>query len=353
MRDSVINMNKIGFFYISLIILFINSSYASCVKHNLIFNKDTISFSRGFLGSKFYEIENIQKVINNQYTTSDSDLSYPHLFFARLSSEKEILFRNDFFFIEGKTNMIRIDSLKQIKIKNSKAQVEFENFFKIFIIKDQNKSFQQLMYDNREIFDSKLFEYINNNNNSFVALWFVILRFHEEGHKHLYENMLSKFSNKIKSSKLWQLANIDLNKIQIKENYNFPKFELINTNLKNEKINLPLSKYTYIDFWWSRCKPCLEKIPKVIELYNEYHKKGFNVIAISTDKTANIEKYWLKRIEELKIPWKQYLDQNGEISNNNYIFSFPTNYLLDSNGVIIAKNISLNDLEVLLLELNK
>ena len=99
-------MKKIGIFYISLIILFVNSSYASFVKLNLIYNKDTISFSRGFLGSKFYEIENIQKVINNQYTTSDKDLSYPHLFFASLSSEKEILFRNDFFFIDDKTNKI-------------------------------------------------------------------------------------------------------------------------------------------------------------------------------------------------------------------------------------------------------
>ena len=346
-------MNKIGFLYISLIIFFINSSYASCTKLNLIFNKDTISFSRGFLGSKFYEIENVQKIINNQYTTFDTDLSYPHMFFASLSSEKEILFRNDFFFIDDKTNTIRIDTLKQIQIKNSKAQDEFETFFKPYMIIDQNISFDELMYNHKETFDSKLFEYIKSNKNSFVALWFVTLRFHEEGHKHMYESMLSKFSNKIKLSKLWQLVNTDLSKIQIKENYTFPQFELLNTNLNNEKINLPLSKYTYIDFWWSRCKPCLEKIPFMIELYNKYNTKGFNIIAISTDKTANSEKYWLTRIEEFKIPWKQYLDQNGEISNKNYIFSFPTNYLLDSNGVIIAKNISINDLEVLLLELCK
>jgi len=338
---------------ISLIFFCVNSNSAFCLEREIDFKNDTIVFLRGYIDNKYYEIENIHKAISDQSVSINVELSYPHMFFARLSSENEILFRNDFYFINGNANNVIIDSLKQINIRNSKEHYEFENLFKPFIINDQDKNFSEIIYNDRRFFDTKLLEYIENNNNSFVALWFVILRFHEEGHSPLFESMVNKFSKKVKISNLWKTLNHDLSKIQIKENYKFPQFELKNSFLITEKLNLPSFKYTYVDFWWSRCKPCLEKIPYIKDLYYKYHEKGFNVISISTDKETDIEKYWLKRIKEYNIPWKQYLDVNGEIAKYNKISSFPTNYILDSNGIIIAKNISIDDLKILLLKLSK
>jgi len=53
-------------------------------------------------------------------------------------------------------------------------------------------------------------------------------------------------------------------------------------------------------------------------------------------------------MEKNNIPWINYLDESGSEVSPLGINSFPTNYLLDGKGVILKKNISLIDLEMLL-----
>src|SRR5690606_29268792 len=113
-----------------------------------------------------------------------------------------------------------------------------------------------------------------------------------------------------KKHNLWKLLYNEFTFITIRDNQKFPLLNLKNFSLENEQLELPKAKYTFIDFWFSRCRPCLEQMPHVISLYDQHHAKGFNVMGISTDKTANID-LWKKRIIEKNIPWKNYLDENA------------------------------------------
>ena len=101
------------------------------------------------------------------------------------------------------------------------------------------------------------------------------------------------------------------------------------------------SKYTIIDFWASWCKPCREENPNVVNVYNQYHEKGLNIISVSLDRESARDK-WLAAIENDKMTWyhvSNLMEWQDPIARKYGITAIPATYLLDSEGVIIEKNL--------------
>ncbi|MFS4418640.1 redoxin domain-containing protein [Maribacter sp. 2307ULW6-5] len=110
-------------------------------------------------------------------------------------------------------------------------------------------------------------------------------------------------------------------------------------------LNDVLGKATLIDFWAAWCRPCRAENPNIVSVYNKYHDKGFNVIGVSLDRTAEA---WKKAIEDDGLVWHQisniaYFDD--EIARLYNVNAIPAAFLLDENGVIVAKNLRGADLE--------
>lgn len=341
---------------ITIFTLFISGLIYSQVKitvHGNIETKeninDTISFIPGlFLDDKYYENQLLSiPIIKNEFHLNLS-INYPQMYVVGLNSEKNSgKLRFDCCFIDNTTTLISLDSNFRIKKSNGNTNKEFLNRFIPYIFKDKKEHFHFYNFD--ESLDERLFNYIRENPDSYVALWFLIGRFNKEGYTELYNKSLQSFSQKIKNDILWKKINEEFLDIEIREGFEFPEIVLKNINLKFETLQIPETEYTLVDFWFSRCRPCLEEMPKWIALYERYNSNGLNIISISTDKTENVKTYWQKRVIEKKIPWKNYLDENGVFASKEKIFSFPTNYLLNNKGEVIQKNIAPEELEKLLI----
>lgn len=119
-----------------------------------------------------------------------------------------------------------------------------------------------------------------------------------------------------------------------------PDFTLNNPAGEAVSLSSFQGKYVLIDFWASWCQPCMIEMPNVIEQYQTYNDKGFEIIGVSLDQTKDA---WVKTIEAQKMDWTHVWDMEqgaqGEVANSYGVTGIPHTVLLDKEGKIIAKNL--------------
>lgn len=187
--------------------------------------------------------------------------------------------------------------------------------------------------------------YIKTNSKSEIALWKIIAKY-ESYKEYTYDELLNQFDPIIKQSYPYTVLtqNIHQNKVFAIEKI-FPEMTTLKTfDGQPYLTDLSKNKYTLIDFWFGTCKPCLVTFPKLKELYSTYHSKGFEIQAIAAEHTKYVNQT-KQVIEKYELPWLNALDENRTFTNANKITSFPTSYLVDQQGKIIQKDMSLEELE--------
>jgi thiol-disulfide isomerase/thioredoxin len=98
-------------------------------------------------------------------------------------------------------------------------------------------------------------------------------------------------------------------------------------------------KYVLIDFWASWCGPCRRENPNVVKMYEKFKGKPFEIFGVSLDKD---HASWIKAIKADNLGWKHVSDLlywQSSVVNDFGIKGIPQTYLLDKEGVIIAKNL--------------
>ena len=128
-----------------------------------------------------------------------------------------------------------------------------------------------------------------------------------------------------------------------------PEITGLNPDGKSISLSSLRGKVVLIDFWASWCGPCRAENPNVVNVYNKYKDKGFDVFSYSLDDN---KAKWADAIKKDGLIWPAHASQlkgwDSDICEQFNITSIPTNYLIDRNGNVIAFNLHGGALEQIL-----
>jgi len=138
---------------------------------------------------------------------------------------------------------------------------------------------------------------------------------------------------------------VKLNRMLYLLGQNAPEIELPAPNGKTVKLSSLKGKFVLLDFWASWSAPCRTENVNILEIYNKYRDKGFEVFQVSLDQSKSS---WERAIKEDGLPWINVNDSkswDSEVLQLYGVETIPANFLIDREGSIITKNLKGNALE--------
>jgi thiol-disulfide isomerase/thioredoxin len=117
-----------------------------------------------------------------------------------------------------------------------------------------------------------------------------------------------------------------------------------------EQISLAnyTGSYIFIDFWASWCGPCRKEHPALKDLYSRFKNKNFNIISISLD---DVKTNWQSALSNDQLPWINTSELKGFQAKTALLYgvqAIPANFLINPTGIIIAKNVTPDELLAIL-----
>ena len=311
----------------------VSSDYSIELYKSESFNNNKIVFDILILESTLFRLdilgkESIDLILNNTDINLNIDNSSSEFKYTIEGSYDTDVLNNVRKIISTYKYDIRQINQKFIKAsqeKNSKLvnelrydanilKIDFEKFLKTYLRTVDNSLAVIITSD-----------YLDIDNN--ISFWDSTLTKYKDNFSYnSYFKSFEKKVNKIKSISFGSVA---------------PELILSDTTGKDIALSSLRGKYVLLDFWAGWCGPCRMENPNILKNYVKYKNKGFEVYQVSLDRSRSD---WVNAIKKDNLIWYNVSDLKffqSEAASLYNIDRIPKGFLLDPNGVIIAKDTEL------------
>lgn len=105
-------------------------------------------------------------------------------------------------------------------------------------------------------------------------------------------------------------------------------------------------KPVLVTFWATNCPSCLQEIPHLISLYQQFHLQGLEIIAVTM--AYNPPKLVVEMAKARQIPYHVALDLRSDIAKAfGDVTLIPQTFLISPDGKIALNQLGLFDKEII------
>lgn len=256
-------------------------------------------------------------------------------------------------------HIANFDTYKYFWLENSTITftARKENFRNAVITgsktQEEQNQFDAIVEINGRTDKERCMSYIRNHPNSIISVyWLAILdaTWGKEISADLYHNLSVQIQNTSFGKGVLEFLTLNKNP-QVGDRY--VDFTQPNVEGKNISLSDFKGKVVLLDFWGSWCGACRENNPGLMKIYNEFKSKGFEILGVAADIE---KKSWIDAIKKDGLNWENVTDLKGWNNKAAIIYGvnkYPTNYLIDKSGTIVAIDLENNNLKNKLSEMLK
>lgn len=115
-----------------------------------------------------------------------------------------------------------------------------------------------------------------------------------------------------------------------------PDFQLPNLDYEPMSLNELRGKPVVLNFWATWCPACIDEMPYLQEIHEEYSDDGLMLLAIDVgENPSQVEKF----LQNNNLSLPVLLDTSGVVAQKYRIQVIPTTYFIDGDGIIQSKRI--------------
>ena len=93
-------------------------------------------------------------------------------------------------------------------------------------------------------------------------------------------------------------------------------------------------KVVMLDFWSIYCASCIEEMPRLVEIYNEFKDKGLVIIGVNLDSFGTHRVMKFMQGMETRINFPVIIDKKRQVATVFNAMVLPTTLLIDVSGKV-------------------